>query len=413
MKKIIFGITSLTIGGAERVLVDLANRLSEEYSVTIFTIYDGGELKKELNKNIKIIALYRKPYKELTKIEKLKASLKLILYKKKIYEAIMKRGFDAEIAFLEGPVTRLFATNINRKTSSESAKNKQELENNGTLRLSDIKKTNTKIAWIHNDISKVYGNGLKAKIKNFVDGIAYKKYDKLVFVSEENQKDFNKEYKWAKEQNETLIRNYIDYKKVLKKADEHVDLPYDSKEINLLTVCRLVEQKALDRFIKVQKALENNGIHTKIYIVGDGEQRYNLQKQIDSEGLTDRFILLGQKENPYPYIKYCDYFCLLSYYEGYGMVLEEAKILNKPIILTNTATKECAKGYDKAIVLDNNFESIVKGLEKELKSDNVKYLENSYNTGVSQNDTNAYNSSIQKVNEEIQEKIIRKIKNIL
>ena len=396
MKKIIFGITSLTIGGAERVLVDLANRLSEEYSVTIFTIYDGGELKKELNKNIKIIALYRKPYKELTKIEKLKASLKLILYKKKIYEAIMKRGFDAEIAFLECSFTRLFATNINRITSSERSKNKQETENNET--------------WIHNDISKVYGNGLKAKIKNFVDGIAYKKYDKLVFVSEENQKDFNKEYKWAKEQNETLIRNYIDYKKVLKKADEHVDLPYDSKEINLLTVCRLVEQKALDRFIKVQKALENNGIHTKIYIVGDGEQRYNLQKQIDSDGLTDRFILLGQKENPYPYIKYCDYFCLLSYYEGYGMVLEEAKILNKPIILTNTAAKECAKGYDKAIVLDNNFESIVKGLEKELKSDNVKYLENSYNTGVSQNDTN---SSIQRVNEEIQEKIIRKIKNIL
>ena len=76
MKKIIFGITSLTIGGAERVLVDLANRLSEEYNVTIFTIYDGGELKKELNQGIKKIALYRKPYKEFSKIEKLKASLK-------------------------------------------------------------------------------------------------------------------------------------------------------------------------------------------------------------------------------------------------------------------------------------------------------------------------------------------------
>ena len=46
LKKIIFGITSLTIGGAERVLVDLANKLSEEYNVTIFTIYDGGELKR-------------------------------------------------------------------------------------------------------------------------------------------------------------------------------------------------------------------------------------------------------------------------------------------------------------------------------------------------------------------------------
>ena len=392
MKKIIFGITSLTIGGAERVLVDLANRLSEEYNVTIFTIYDGGELKKELNQGIKKIALYRKPYKEFSKIEKLKASLKLIIYKKKIYELIMKRGFDAEIAFLEGPVTRLFATKSNSK----------------------------KIAWIHNDISKVYGNGLKAKIKKWVDGIAYKKYNKLVFVSEENKKDFNKEYKWANEKEQEIIRNYIDYKKVLQKASEKLDLPYDNKEINLLTVCRLVEKKALDRFIKVQKELEIKGIHVKIYIVGDGPQRYNLQKQIDSEGLTNKFIFLGQKENPYPYIKYCDYFCLLSYYEGYGMVLEEAKILNKPIILTNTAAIECAKGYDKAIVLENNFDGIVKGLEKELKSDNIKYLDNNYKKEYknytledkTNNFENNYNE-LQKTNEEIQEKIIRKIKEIL
>ncbi len=375
MKKIIFGITSLTIGGAERVLVDLANRLSEEYDVTIFTIYDGGELKKELNKNIKKIALYRKPYKDLTKLEKIKASLKLILYKKKIYEQIMKRGFNTKIAFLEGPIARLFA----------------------------VKSNTNNIAWIHNDISKVYGSGIKAKIKRIVDGKLYKKYNTLVFVSEENKKDFNKEYKWANESNEKIIRNYIDYKKVLEKANEKINLPFENKEINLLTVCRLVEQKALDRFIKVQKALENKGIHIKIYIVGDGPLRYNLQKEIDEEGLTDRFILLGQKENPYPYIKYCDYFCLLSYYEGYGMVLEEAKILNKPIILTNTAAVECAKGYDRAIILDNNFDGIVKGLEKELKSDNIKYL----------NDLKESNLKLEKINEEVQEQIIRKIKDIL
>ena len=418
MKKIIFGITSLTIGGAERVLVDLANRLSEEYSVTIFTIYDGGELKNELNSNIKKIALYRKPYKDLSKFQKLKASLKLIFYRRKIYEAIMRRGFDAEIAFLEGPVTRLFGANLNNKLvntkffraslNNKIANKNVNTDQNTANTRNNIEKLNTKIAWIHNDISKVYGSGIKAKIKKWVDGKLYKKYDKLVFVSKENQKDFNKEYKWANESNEEVIRNYIDYKKVLDKANEKVDLPYDNKEINLLTVCRLVEQKALDRFIKEQKELENKGIHVKIYIVGDGPQRYNLQKQIDEEGLTNRFILLGQKENPYPYIKYCDYFCLLSYYEGYGMVLEEAKILNKPIILTNTAAIECVQGYDKAIVLENNFEGIVKGLEKELKSDNVKYLETMQDYKLENN----YNE-LQKTNEEIQEKIIRKIKNIL
>ena len=370
MKKIIFGITSLTIGGAERVLVDLANKLSEEYDITIFTIYDGGELRKELNPRIKKVALYRKQYKDLSKLQKIKASLRLLIYKKKIYEAIMKRGFETEIAFLEGPITRLFS----------------------------VKSKTKKIAWIHNDISKVYGNGLKAKIKKIVDGQVYKKYDKLVFVSEENEKDFNKQYKWIDDSKEVIIRNYIDYRKVIEKAEEKVDLPYDDKNINLLTVCRLVEQKALDRFIKIQKDLEKDGIHTKIYIIGEGPLRYNLQKQIDSLGLTESFILLGKKENPYPYIKNCDYFCLLSYYEGYGMVLEEAKILGKPIILTDTAARECAKGYSKSIILENTKEGILKGLEKELKSDSIKYLKNTQN--LEQNEKN-------------EEAIIRKIKEIL
>ena len=370
MKKVIFGITSLTIGGAERVLVDLANKLQESYNVTIFTLYSNGELERELNPNIKKVSLYRQAYKELSKMDQIKASLKLIFNKKKIYETLMQGGYDTEVAFLEGPITRLFS----------------------------VKSVNRKIAWVHNDISKVYGNGIKAKIKKHVDGNTYKKYDKIIFVSEENRKDFNEQYNWADENKQEVIRNYINYKNVLKKAEEDVKLPYDHKDINLLSVCRLVEQKAIDRLINVHKQLETEGIHTKIYIIGDGPLRYNLQKLIDSLQLTEDFILLGQKENPYPYIKYCDYFCLLSYYEGYGMVLEEAKILNKPIIITDTAARECADGYDKAIILENTRKGIFKGLKKELQSDSIKHLEN--------NDDGEKN----KRNEEI---ILRKVKSNL
>ena len=67
MKKILFGITSLTIGGAERVLVDLANRLSEEYSITILTIYGKGELRSQLNKKVKVISLYDMAFNKTTK----------------------------------------------------------------------------------------------------------------------------------------------------------------------------------------------------------------------------------------------------------------------------------------------------------------------------------------------------------
>ncbi len=62
MKKIIFGITSLTLGGAERVLVDIANRLKDDYDITIFTIYGKGIFEYELYKKIKIIILYNFSY---------------------------------------------------------------------------------------------------------------------------------------------------------------------------------------------------------------------------------------------------------------------------------------------------------------------------------------------------------------
>ena len=60
MKKILFGITNLSIGGAEKVLVDITNKLSDNYNIEIFTIYANGEFENILNKNIKLKSLYKK-----------------------------------------------------------------------------------------------------------------------------------------------------------------------------------------------------------------------------------------------------------------------------------------------------------------------------------------------------------------
>jgi hypothetical protein len=67
MKKVLFGITSLTLGGAERVLVDIANKLCNKYDITIFTIYAGGELEQQLSEKVKLKSLYNKQYSELRK----------------------------------------------------------------------------------------------------------------------------------------------------------------------------------------------------------------------------------------------------------------------------------------------------------------------------------------------------------
>ena len=163
MKKILFGITSLTIGGAERVLVDLANELCNDYNITIFTIYPNGEFEKSLSNKIKLKSLYNKRYNELSKIQKVFVPLKVWINKNQIYNKYIKENFDVEIAFLEGPITRLIS-----------------VRNSGTK----------KVAWIHNDISRVFGNNLKSKIKRHIDEKIYNKFDELVFVSKDNKKSF-------------------------------------------------------------------------------------------------------------------------------------------------------------------------------------------------------------------------------
>ena len=100
-KKILFGITSLGLGGAERVLVDISNKLCEKYDITIFSIYNNGELEKELDKKIKTKSLYNCRYDELTKIKKMWIPIKILLFGKKIYNKSIKRDYDTEIAFLK------------------------------------------------------------------------------------------------------------------------------------------------------------------------------------------------------------------------------------------------------------------------------------------------------------------------
>lgn len=360
MKKILFGITSLTLGGAERVLVDLANKLSENYDITIFTIYANGEFEKQVCNKVKLKTLYNKQYSELSTIEKKIVPLKVLFDKKKIYKKYIKENYDIEIAFLEGPVTRLFS----------------------------VKNSNTrKIAWIHNDISLVFGSGLKAKIKQKIDEKIYSKFETLIFVSKENLQNFNETYRGLSQHKKEVIHNYIDKENVIEKANESLEIHFNKKNINFVTVARLVEQKAIDRFIKVHVKLLKDGYEHEVYVVGDGPEKNRLERLVKENNAEKTFHLLGKKENPYPYIKNADYFCLLSKFEGYGMVLEEAKILGKSIIITDTAAREAVQDYKDSIIIANSEEKIYQKLKQiisNFKRENIDIKEKYDNSEIIQ-----------------------------
>lgn len=345
MKKIVFGITSLEIGGAERVLIDIVNELKQKYDITIFTLYGKGIFEKELDKSIKIINLYDIQYNKMSEFKRKIIPLKILTSGKSIYKKYIKNKFDVEISFLEGPITRIFANKGNCK----------------------------KIVWIHNDISKVFGAGFKSKLKLRIDKKMYTKYDKIIFVSNDNKKSFNDLFKLEKiESKEDVIYNYINKNKIIEKSNLQIGQQYiDITVPSIVTVARLVEQKAIDRLANIHKKLIDDGIIHNIYVIGDGPEKEKLQKQIKGLQIEDTFKLMGKRDNPYPYVKRADYFALLTYFEGYPMTLEEAKILNKKIIITNTASKEVVKGYSKKIILENNEEAIYEGLKQILNGNFV------------------------------------------
>ena len=348
MEKVIFGITGLTLGGAERVLVDIVNKLVDKYDITIFTIYANGELEGELDKRVHLKSLYNFRYDSIQGIKKILIPLKVLFNKRKIFkEYVDNDEYKAQIAFLEGAITRIFSVKTKKKTQ--------------------------KIAWVHNDISKVFGKGPKSKIKRIIDRNTYEKYDTLVFVSIDNLDKFNKVYDDMLLPHETVVNNYINSQRILDLAkngikEEDKNL-FTDKTLKIVQVSRLVEQKAIDRLIKVHTKLIKEGVKHNIYIIGDGPLKEKLEKQIKENNVSDTFKLLGARENPYSYMKKADVVSLFSRFEGYPMVIEEAKVLNKYILATNTATREALINYSKnSQIIENSEEGIEKAIKFAVKN---------------------------------------------
>lgn len=175
------------------------------------------------------------------------------------------------------------------------------------------------------------------------------------------------------------IENITSSAVVKKRADEFVSSELKGTNI-ILSIGRLMEQKGFDLAISAAAILKKKGIDFHWYIVGDGELRKDLESQIEREGVRNEFTILGGRENPYPYIKACTIFAQTSRYEGKSVVLDEAKILAKPIVVTNYATvNDQILDRQEGIVVDMTPEGIANGIaellgNKQLRKSLEDYL---------------------------------------
>lgn len=129
-------------------------------------------------------------------------------------------------------------------------------------------------------------------------------------------------------------------------------------------VVQLAEEKGYDIAIKVCRYLITDGYNIRWYVLGEGSERRKSEQLISDNGLHEKFILLGNENNPYGFLESCDLFMQTSRHEGFGLAINEARVLYKPIISTDVvgAKAQIEDGITGWIV-SQNLEKIVERVE--------------------------------------------------
>ena len=207
-----------------------------------------------------------------------------------------------------------------------------------------------KVGWIHTDY-KNEPSDHSALLRQ------YEGMDWIAAVSEQCKQSFIEVF--PQFANKTIvIENILSDKFIYEKSNES-DVSSEIKEpdiISILSVGRFCSQKNFDNVPFICKKIRGLGLNVKWYLIGLGPDEELIRKKIEEAGMQECVIILGKKENPYPYVKACDIYVQPSRYEGKCVAVREAQILEKPVIITNyeTSVNQLKDGYDGVIVSMDN-----------------------------------------------------------
>lgn len=134
------------------------------------------------------------------------------------------------------------------------------------------------------------------------------------------------------------------------------------KLIRFIAVGRLSPEKNYINLIKAFRRFIDQGYNAMLYVLGDGPQKKQIEKQIAAAELKSRIILTGNLPNPFAVMKECDCFILPSLHEGQPMVINEARILKKPIIMTEFSSAAGSTIPNGQFIIEKTVEGILEGL---------------------------------------------------
>lgn len=191
-----------------------------------------------------------------------------------------------------------------------------------------------KIAWVHCIYSRY------KSIRNNIDEMPlFSLFDKIVCVSDTARDDFVNVFPTLS--NMTLtIYNVINEKVLREKAAEDVaDRRFVTDCFTIVSVGRLDPVKQFSLIPNIAKSIQKKTYKKfRWYIIGGdrGLGEYDkIQVEIMTNSLSDVVIMLGEKNNPYPYLSKAQLFVHTSASETFGLVISEAKALGVPPMINN------------------------------------------------------------------------------
>lgn len=353
MKKIVFMVINMNIGGTEKALLNMIDEISrEEYNITILMLENRGGFLEDIPKDVHV--KYLKNYEDI----------KDVLNKppKEVALNLINNNHILKAA-------RLFITSLICKLKNDrSLYFKYVLRNYPVIEeeydiavayagpmefityyvLNNIK-AREKYQWIHFDVRKI---GFNKKFYNK----KLNEFNNTVVVSEEGRQALVDMFPKIKDKIKVRL-NTVPKKNILKKSKAHKGFNDGFDGIRIVTVGRLSEEKGQDIAINVCKRLILDGLNIKWYCIGNGVLYNEYKKLINTLNIEDSFKLLGTKKNPYPFMKECDIYVQPSRHEGFCITLGEANIFNKTIVANNfVGAKEQIGSKENCYITNNEDE---------------------------------------------------------
>ncbi len=349
MKDVLVVINTLGRAGAETMLMDSLKHIPDDWNVSLFVLTGQGEMVHELPQKVRLLNRQYDDASVLNEAGRRKLAKRVFMYG--LHRASGFRNLpymtDNLIqSVMHGGVENIKYDKLLWRVMSDGAPVSAKrydlavafIEGGSAYYVADHVNAAEKVALIHVDYKKA---GYSKKL----DKDCYDSFDRIYAVSGEVKDSFLKVHPECTDRTEVFI-NVPDRDRIIKKSKHPADFgkfdgqtgeQTDKDAKIIVSVMRLTAQKTVDLSARVCRKLLDDGFNVKWYVFGEGEERKKLEKLIDELDIRENFILCGSVDNPYPYMAACDLYVHLSGFEGRSVALQEALILGKKVVVSDTS----------------------------------------------------------------------------